>query len=93
MAVFAQRMLHVHVTGYGDVADAWVVSEIRSGRSRESAKTTRGIDAFHLMRDGGTWRIASLAVEPELPGRPLVVPPRRPARSATPGRAAPKSSP
>jgi hypothetical protein len=61
MAVFSERMIGARVAGYGDLADAWVVYEGRSGRTRDSVKTVRGIDAFHLYRNSGEWRIVSLA--------------------------------
>lgn len=93
MSIFNERMLHAHVTGYGDVADAWVVHEGRWGRSRDSLRVSRGVDAFHLYRDRGTWRIVGLTTTPELSSRPLTLPARRPARSATQGPAAPRSSP
>ena len=97
LAVFSQRMVHVHVTGYGDVADAWVVHEGRWGRTRDSVKTMRGVDAFQLYQGDGEWRIVSLTFTAELPGRPLVPAARKPVRRAqraatTPRRAAPRSS-
>jgi hypothetical protein len=98
MAVFSERMLHAHVTGYGDVADAWVIYEGRWGRTRDSVATVRGIDAFHLYRDQGTWRIVGLTFTPEQSGRPLSLPPRRERRAApaaappTPAPAAPRSA-
>jgi len=82
MAVFSERMVHAHITGYGDLADAWVVHEGRWGRKRDSVKTVRGADAFHLYRDDGEWRIVSLTLAPEQPGRRLLPPPRRPATRA-----------
>lgn len=87
MAVFSERMLHAHVTGYGDLANAWVVYEGRWGPTRDSVRTVRGIDAFTLYREGGEWRITAMAFTPEQPGRPLEVPRPRPRRTAT-GRAA-----
>ena len=87
MAVFSERMLHAHVTGYGDLANAWVVYEGRWGPSRDSVRTVRGIDAFTLHRDGGEWRITSMAFTPELPGRPLEVSRPR-TRGATASRSA-----
>ncbi len=98
MNVYGERMLHSHVTGYGDVADAWVLYEVRAGRSRDSVKVTRGVNAFHLVRDGSGWRIVSLAVTAELASRPLMIPPRGIVRRAdppvpAPDRAARKSSP
>ncbi|MFI5280388.1 MAG: hypothetical protein ACHQU1_07825 [Gemmatimonadales bacterium] len=93
LAVFSQRMVHAHVTGYGDVADAWVIFERRSARPREAVKTTRGIDAFHLYRDEGEWKIVSLTYTTEEATRPLVAPPRRPARPrATPPRSGRRSA-
>ncbi|MFI5208688.1 MAG: nuclear transport factor 2 family protein [Gemmatimonadales bacterium] len=92
MAVFSERMVHSHVTGYGDLADAWVIYEGRSGRTRDSLKTTRGIAAFHLYRDGDEWRIVSLAFTAEQPSRPLVAPPRRAARRSARSRATPPRS-
>jgi hypothetical protein len=83
LAVFSERMVHSHVTGYGDLADAWVIRERRSGRTRDSVTTTRGIDAFLLYRDAGEWRIVSLTYTTEQPTRPLVAP-RRPPRRASP---------
>ena len=83
---FRVRMLHAHVTGYGDVADAWVISETLMGKGRDSA-ATRGIDAFHLYRDRGVWRITDLTWTGELASRPLVLPPRRTRRAATPSAA------
>ena len=75
-------MLHAHVTGYGDLANAWVIYEGHWGERRDSVRTVRGIDAFTLVRDDGEWRIASLVFTPEVPGRPLEVPaPRRPRRA------------
>jgi len=87
MAVFGEAMLHSHVTGYGDLASAWVIYEGRWGERRDSVRTVRGIDAFTLYRDDGQWRIASLVFTPEVPGRPLEAPPpRRPRRvTAAPG--------
>jgi len=77
MSVFDEHMLHAHITGYGDLADAWVVYEGRWGPTRDAVRTHRGVDAFHLYRDGGEWRITSLTFAPELPGRPLTPSPER----------------
>jgi len=88
MAVFSERMLHAHITGYGDLANAWVVYEGRWGLTRDSVRTIRGIDAFTLYRDDGAWRITALAFTPEQPGSPLEPPRPRPRRGATPARSA-----
>ena len=74
LAVFTERMLHARVSGYGDLASAWVVFERRSGTRRDSLRVDRGVDAFQLSRDGGEWLIASLASTVEQPGR-LLAPP------------------
>lgn len=87
LPVFNERLLHAHVSGYGDLAAAWVVFERRSGSRRDSVRVERGVDAFQLYRDGGDWRIASLASTGEQPGRLLA-----PGRHATPA-AAPRSAP
>ena len=90
-SMYAARLLHVHVTGYGDVADAWAIYETRWGLRRDSLRTQRAIGAFHFSRERGTWRIASLAIAPEQSSRPLSLPPRRPARKATPAGSGPRS--
>ena len=91
MAVFSERMVHAHVTGYGDLAQAWVIYEGRWGRTREEVKTTRGIDAFHLYREGGEWKIVSLTFITEQASRPLVPAAPRPARRSS--RARPRATP
>lgn len=88
MAVFGERMLHAHVTAYGDLASAWVVYEGRWGETRDSVRVIRGIDAFTLLRDGAEWRITALAFTPEQPGRPLEVPVPRDQRPASRSAAA-----
>lgn len=91
-----ERVLHMHVSGYGDVADAWVVAERHAVSRRDSLRMVRGIDAFHLVREGTEWRIVSLTFTPEDPAHPLVLPARRPVRRAavtTARSAAPKSAP
>ena len=89
MSIYSERMLHAHVTGYDDVADAWVIREARSGRSRDSVRVQRSVDALHLFRDRGGWRIVSLSTTPESPSHPIVAPQRRP----TADRGTRKSSP
>jgi hypothetical protein len=89
-----ERVVHMHVTGYGDVADAWVIAERKTAVRRDSVRMVRGIDAFHLVRDGAEWRIVSLTSTPEDPVHRLVLPARRPARRAATARsAATKSAP
>lgn len=75
-AASVQHPLHTHITGYGDLADAWVIYEMRTSRPGGRSDTTAGIDAFHLYRRGSEWRIAALSSTPETTERPLR--PRRP---------------
>lgn len=94
--LIGERVVHMHITGYGDVADAWVIAERRASTRRDSLRMARGIDAFHLLRDGSEWRIASLTATAEDPMHRLVVPVRRAARrsgTTTARAAAPRSSP
>lgn len=65
----------MNVVTYGPLADAWVTYRARFGATRDSALTHHGVDAFHLMKLGGEWRIAGLTFTNETPERPLV---RRP---------------
>jgi len=95
-SVLGERVLHMHVTGYGDVADAWVIAERRVSVRRDSVRILRGVDAFHLIRDGTEWRIAGLTASPEDPGHRLVTPARRAVRggASTEKRStAPRSAP
>jgi len=93
-SVIGERVVHMHVTGYGDVADAWVIAERKAAVRRDSIRMVRGIDAFHLVREGTEWRIVSLTSTPEDPAHRLVLPTRRPARRATTARSGEtKSSP
>lgn len=69
--VILERMVHVDIKSYGDMADAWVIHERRWGPSRDSLSTIRGVNAFHLYRHGGQWRIAGLTWTGEIPSRML----------------------
>jgi len=79
-AAIGERPVHLHVTGYGDMADAWVISERRVSERRDSVRVVRGIDAFHLVRDDTNWRIVSLTATPEDSRHRLVLPTRRATR-------------
>jgi len=70
-AVFTDEVASASVMTYGDLADAWVTYRARVGASAESVVTHYGIDAVHLLRREGRWRIASVASQGEVPGRPL----------------------
>ncbi len=67
----AAEMLRANVQAYGPLADAWVTYRVRCGVRRDSVTTHYGIDAFHLLRHGGEWRISSLSYTHEIPGAPL----------------------
>jgi len=79
---FVDEPLHSTIVTYGPLADAWVTYRARIGVRKDSVVTRFGIDAFHLMKVGGRWRIASLAFQNELPGQPIA--PAAPAASAGP---------
>lgn len=69
--VFAAEIANASIVTYGDLADAWVTCRARVGAAAESVVTRHGIDAVHLLRREGRWRIVSLASQGEAPGRPL----------------------
>lgn len=72
LAVFEERAVSMDIHLYGDLAQAWVVYRARFGATRDSVTTHHGIDAFHLMRHRGVYRIVSLSFVNETPDRPLV---------------------
>jgi hypothetical protein len=67
----SDEIVHATVTAYGPLADAWVTYRARCGVVRDSVTTHYGIDAFHLMKHEGEWRIASLTFTSEVAGQPL----------------------
>jgi hypothetical protein len=77
LAIFDERMVRHEIRRYGDLASVWATFRATFGMPGESPATHWGIDAFHLMRDGDTWRIVSLAFTGEQPGDSL--PKERPA--------------
>jgi hypothetical protein len=79
---FADEPLHANIVTYGPLADAWVTYRARIGVTRDSVVTRFGIDAFHLLKVGGRWRIAGLAFQNEVPGLPIA--PAGPAVAAVP---------
>jgi hypothetical protein len=70
-ASLSDEIARANVVTYGPLADAWVTYRARCGVTRDSVTTHYGIDAFHLMKQGAQWRIASLTVTPEIAGEPL----------------------
>ena len=73
-ASHSTEMIRATVVTYGPLADAWVVYRYQCGVTRDSSTTHLGVDAFHLMRHGGEWRIASLAFTHEIADAPLTRP-------------------
>jgi hypothetical protein len=74
---FSDEPLRASIVTYGSLADAWVTYRARVRVTTDSTVTRFGIDAFHLMRLGGRWRIASLAFQNEVPGQPIASGPAR----------------
>jgi hypothetical protein len=68
---FAATLTRANVVTYGPLADAWVTYRVTCGVTRDSVTIHYGIDAIHLMRHGGEWRIAGLTFTHEIPGIPL----------------------
>jgi hypothetical protein len=75
--VFADEALRANIVTYGALADAWVTYHSRVGATAQTAVNRYGIDAFHLMKLGGQWRIVSLAFQDEVPGAPIAPSPAR----------------
>ena len=65
------EMIRATVETYGPLADAWVTYRAHCGVARDSVTTHYGIDAIHLMKHRGEWRIAGLTFTHEIPGAPL----------------------
>ena len=76
-ASFSDEPLHANIVTYGPLADAWITYRARVGVTRDSVAVHLGIDAFHLLRTGGRWRIAGLVFQNELPGEPIGPAPAR----------------
>ncbi len=70
-ASFDAEPMHLAVTTYGDLADAWATYRFHCGLTRDSVTTHYGIDAFHLLRHGEAWRITDLTFTHEIAGEPL----------------------
>jgi hypothetical protein len=67
----SDEIARASVQTYGPLADAWVTYRWRCGVAPDSEMTHYGIDAFHLIRHHGEWRIASLTYTKEVSGQPL----------------------
>jgi hypothetical protein len=65
------EMIRATVVTYGPLADAWVTYRAHCGVTRDSVTAHYGIDAIHLIRHHGEWRIAGLTFTHEIPGAPL----------------------
>ena len=68
---FSDEMARANVVTYGPLADAWVTYRARCGVTRDSTATHYGMDAFHLMKHRGEWRVAGLTFTMEIPDQPL----------------------
>lgn len=75
--VVAAEVVRANILTYGALADAWVTYRARVGASAQVAASRYGIDAFHLMKLGGRWRVVSLAFQNEVSGAPIVPGPAR----------------
>jgi hypothetical protein len=67
----SDELARATVAVYGPLADAWVTYRARCGVVRDSVTTHYGIDAFHLMKHDGEWRIAGLTFTSEMASQPL----------------------
>lgn len=74
LAVFSEQPVGMDIHSYEDLAQAWVVYRARFGTTRDSVVVHHGVDAFHLMRHDGAWRITGLTFTTESPDRPLARP-------------------
>jgi hypothetical protein len=70
-ASFSDEIARANVETYGPLAEAWVTYRWKCGVAPDTVMTHYGIDAFHLMKHDGEWRIASLTYTQELPTQPL----------------------
>ena len=75
--VFSDEAMRANIVTYGALADAWVTYHARVGATTQTVVSRYGIDAFHLMKVGGQWRIVSLAFQNEVPGAPIAPGPAR----------------
>jgi len=70
-ASFSDEIARANVVTYGPLADAWVTYRAHCGVTHDSVTIHYGMDAFHLMKLGGEWRVAGLTFTMETPDQPL----------------------
>jgi hypothetical protein len=70
-ASFSDEIARANIVTYGPLADAWVTYRARCGVTRDSTAVHYGMDAFHLLKHRGEWRVAGLSFTMETPELPL----------------------
>lgn len=70
-ASFSDEIARANVVTYGPLADAWVTYRAHCGVTRDSVAIHYGMDAFHLMKLRGEWRVTGLTFTMETPDQPL----------------------
>ena len=70
-ASFSDEIARANVVTYGPLADAWVVYRAHCGVRPDSVAIHYGMDAFHLMKHQGEWRVAGPTFTMETPEQPL----------------------
>jgi len=70
-ASFMDEIARANVVTYGPLADAWVVYRAHCGVRADSVAVHFGMDAFHLMKHRGEWRVTGLTFTMETPDQPL----------------------
>ncbi len=70
-ASFSDEIAHANIVTYGPLADAWVTYRAHCGVTRDSTAVHYGMDAFHLMKHRGEWRVTGLTFTMEVPEQPL----------------------
>ena len=70
-ASFSDEIAHANIVTYGPLADAWVTYRAHCGVRPDSIAIHYGMDAFHLMKHHGEWRVAGLTFTMETPDLPL----------------------
>lgn len=67
LSAFSETMLGEHIQVFGNVAVAFSAYETLMNHKTRS----RGLNAFHMARDGGEWKVVSLAWDNEGEDQPL----------------------
>jgi Putative lumazine-binding len=70
-ATFTDEIARANIVTYGPLADAWVTYRAHCGVTRDSVAVHYGMDAFHLMRHSGEWRVTGLTFTMETADQPL----------------------